>query len=97
MLPVLAWADNLLAHRLRRVPAVAAAPAPTWPLGRPNLAQLAQPTAVLPALVAHDAVGVSTSPCSARSIGRTSPNAQPTGRGPAPPRRPAPPTSRPSS
>jgi len=56
MLPVLAWAGNLLAHRLRRPPTVAAAPAPTWLRSRLPLGQLALPTAVLPEFVAHDAV-----------------------------------------
>jgi hypothetical protein len=57
MLPAFAWAGNLLAlarHSHRR--AQPSAPATTRPLRRPNLAQLARPTAVLPEFVAHDAV-----------------------------------------
>ncbi len=56
MLPVLAWAGNLLAHWFHRPPAEAPAPAPAWLRCRPTLGQLALPTAVLPEFVAHDAV-----------------------------------------
>jgi len=56
MFPVFAWVSNLLAHRLRRPPVTAPAEAPTWLRSRPNLAQLARPTAALPAFVAHDPV-----------------------------------------
>ncbi len=56
MVPILAWAGNLLAHYFRRPPAAVAAPAPTWLRQRPTLTQLALPTADLPAFVAHDPV-----------------------------------------
>lgn len=56
MLPVLTWAGNLLARRLRWSPAGAAALTPTWLRSRPTLAQLARPEAALPEFVAQDAI-----------------------------------------
>lgn len=56
MLPIFAWAGNLLARCLRRPPARPAHPASPWGCRRSTLAQLAQPDAVLPDFVAHDPV-----------------------------------------
>ena len=100
MLPVLAWLATIWPTGLRRPPSVAAAPAPTWPRSRPTLRQLARPDAVLPQpLWPTMPWPASTSTCSARSTGSTSPNG-PDGRstvpGPVPPRRRVPPTWRPT-